>query len=136
MEQLWAEGRDRYVATGLDYAEAERLATTEHLGFEEDDAWFPLVAAWLERPPSSGGSLDESEEPGPRERRRLATTHEILRGALDMDEKSIAKQHEMRIGKILAKLGWPRAQRRINGVSMWVYLRPSDAWHALDRGAV
>lgn len=106
--QLWAEARETYKRLGgVQFREAERLATTVHEQYTIKDAWLETVERWLDEP-------DMMTEATPRSREFLRAT-DVLRDALNLDPKNIGKREEMRISGILQTCGYRRVQRRVEG---------------------
>jgi predicted P-loop ATPase len=111
--QLWAEGRELFLAGGIDYQEAELLAIHVHAEYMIGDSWLQKVASWLE------GEDFWREAPS---KRSYLQTHEVLQDALHIPARNWGKPEEMRVGKILRALGYKRAKRRVQGKSTWVYV--------------
>ncbi|QGH62726.1 VapE domain-containing protein [Serratia proteamaculans] len=106
--QLWAEARDTFKRLGgVQFHEAERLATTVHEQYTIKDAWLETVERWLDEP-------DLMTEVTPRSREFLRAT-DVLRDALNLDPKNIGRREEMRISGILQVCGYKRVQRRVEG---------------------
>jgi len=53
------------------------------------------------------------------------TVAEVLTEAVRMDLDKQAKHHEMRVGGILARLGWEKRRVRIGGSRVYRWSRPS-----------
>ncbi|WP_218145015.1 VapE domain-containing protein [Nitrosospira briensis] len=111
--QLWAEARELFLSGGIDYQEAESLATYVHKEHMLDDPWEPVIAHWLEK----GIHITGVPSTLP-----FLRTHEILRGALDMDIKFCGRAEEMRIGGIMGNLNYKRVKKRVGGKASWVYV--------------
>jgi predicted P-loop ATPase len=114
--QLWAEARDLFELVGVDYHDAENLATGVHADHMMKDVWEPFIRRWLNTEDDVTGEI-----PGTRE---FLRTHEVLEGALRMDAKSCKRVDEMRIGDVLRAIGYVRRQKRVNGEREYVYYRP------------
>ena len=112
-DQLWAEARDLFLASGIAYQEAERLAKFVHAQHMLHEPWTDDIRKWL----------DTEEDFGitPRQREML-TTGEVMREALRLDVTKKDRWAEMRVGKALVELGYQRAKRRIEGKPTWVYV--------------
>jgi predicted P-loop ATPase len=119
--QLWAEAREVFDLSEIDWREAETLAKEVHADHKISDPWLPLVSAWLEEPEDFGG---ESDVPGMRE---FLRAHDVLIGALRFEAKAISKREEMRIGKILQFLGYERVTRRVGKMTPKVWIRANVA---------
>jgi hypothetical protein len=115
-EQLWAEGAARFAMGGLAWGEALRLGAGEHEHYRAEDAWEHAVEGWL-----------SEEDVGGEVVRALSdlTTFEVLEGALRMEAKAVKRADEMRIGKILRKLGYEKAFVWRNGKNLRVWRRAS-----------
>lgn len=107
-DQLWAEGLVLFEAAGqqAEWEQAEKLAVVEHRAFMVGDPWQPIIEAWL-----AHSVLDD--EDGPLRGDSVVRTHDLLISALKKPEGQIAKKDEMRVGKILRRMGY------VNGVH-WV----------------
>jgi predicted P-loop ATPase len=112
-DQLWAEARDLFLATGIAYQEAERLAKFVHAQHMLHEPWTDDIRKWL----------DTEEDFGitPRQREMLMTG-EVMREALRLDVTKKDRWAEMRVGKALVELGYQRVKRRIEGKPSWVYV--------------
>lgn len=116
--QLWAEARVLFQAGGVAYAQAERLAQANqvHEAHMMSDAWAEPIARWLDEPGALTGEI-------PRARDYLRTS-EVLKGALNLDDKHIGRREEMRVSAVLKALGYERKRMRINGGRDWVFALP------------
>lgn len=113
--QLWAEARDRFLAEGVLWHDAEAQAKSEHARFEIHDAWVETVRDWL----GAQGLLEEA--PGTCDFLRL---DEVLRGALGIDMRHVKPAEQMRAGKVLHVLGYKRGVRRVKGIPKKVWISP------------
>jgi hypothetical protein len=105
---------------GVQYREAERLAGAEHEQYRITDSWEEVVREWL----SEFDDLDaEGDRAGGRNGDRPLHSHEILVGALRMDPKGIKRGDEMRLGAVLAALGYERRVRSMKGRSAKVWVK-------------
>lgn len=93
--QLWAEAAVVYLADGVAYQGAENLGVERHSDFVVSDAWEESVAHWL------------NNKEGGRSPRKLSgvTLRDVAVGALNFDERQMTHGTQLRIGKILRKLG-------------------------------
>lgn len=117
--QMWAEARERWTACGVEWEAAERLAGAEHEQYRITDAWEDVVREWLDE----FDDLDaEGDGAGCRNGDRKLRSHDILVGALRMDPKGIKRGDEMRLGSVLAALGYARKTRKVEGrdAKVWV----------------
>jgi hypothetical protein len=101
--QLWAEGRERFVAGGVCWQEAERLAKAEHGKFKVHDEWEQKVQAWLDEP-------DLADET-PRIKGWFSSA-DVLMGCLGFDLSRIDRRAEMRVAKVLKDCGMENTLRR------------------------
>lgn len=107
-EQLWAEGAELFARLGhVDYS-AEKLARPVHAQHTiSDGMWDDKIEAWLEQPASmpdfeSDGAADSRNGDG------IFTVADVLEGALREQVSRAGKAEEMRIGRILVRLGYER----------------------------
>lgn len=113
-DQLWAEAvyvarkgmeeganapRLRYWFEALDPADKSLIAALaeRHGDFAEEDAWTPIIAAWLAKKPvhSVNG----------------VTTGDVLTGALDIPAGKFEHHHQSRVGACLKQLRWEEGGR-------------------------
>lgn len=115
-DQLWAEGRALFCAAGheVEWQEAQTLAKAEHKHFTVTDTWDEAVVAWLD-----ADSMDGSD--GPRRGDGLVKVVDILASALGVQIGRTSKRDEMRVAKILSRLGYVRQKRRIGGIQTKVW---------------
>lgn len=104
--QLWAEARERFLAEGLLFAEAERLARSEHHKFKHVDAWHHRVSRWLDEP----DDLDEGQTP---RTSGCLRADDVLVHALGMDVARIKRADQQRVGAVLTACGMKSVQRRV-----------------------
>jgi predicted P-loop ATPase len=94
-EKWWPENKVQWEALGI--VQAARRT---------EDAWTPIIAAWLDKRPS--------DPP--------ITTTEVLTHALEMKPRDIEQSHSQRVGKIMRALGYERYQERSGPLrGMWFY---------------
>jgi hypothetical protein len=94
--QLWAEGAVIWKASGIAYADAERLAMGRHKAHEQTDVWLTRIGEWLTATPLSGQ---------PPYMRSLAIS-EVLEGALRMQPSQMDGKSAQRAGRVLRQLGY------------------------------
>jgi predicted P-loop ATPase len=126
-EHLWAEARDRFRASGIAWQDAEKLAPAEHADFETSDSWEEAISDWLDGPDINEvwDEGDKSKEPA--RRMRPFRTIEVIRGALGLHCPGMStKAHEMRVGKILRKLGCRKERVSIDGEQVRAWVAPND----------
>lgn len=124
-EQLWAEGRDIFLAEGVAYEEAERLAKKVHDKYMLIDGWEAAIVRWLDTPDEMDGKT-----PGERE---TITLDDVLRHALNIEVRSLKGSIESkRVSAILRKLKYENKKQWVNGRSVWVWKKrlsqPGDAF--------
>jgi len=105
--QLWAEGKARFLANGIEYKEAENLGVEVHGQHMISDIWETVVDNWLHEP-----DLLTGEKPidSP-----FLTSHEVLVSALKFDDKHINRKEQIRVGNILKALGFDNKLVRKGG---------------------
>lgn len=110
--QLWAEGAAMWKATGIAYAEAERLAAGLHKHYEMTDVWETRIGEWLIATPPTGD---------PPYLRALSLS-EVLEGAIKMQSAHMDAKSEQRAGRVLRALGYQSKNVKIGGrvVKRWV----------------
>lgn len=117
-DQLWAEAHERFLAEGILFKEAEKLAKLVHEDYRIVDMWEAYVVEWLT-------TADEMDGTTPQDREYIRT-EDILRSALNMDVRNVKGIHEgKRIGAILKVLGYTRTKHRTKGEPKpkWVWKR-------------
>lgn len=106
-KQLWAEARELFNLTGIQYAEAERLGSGQHEQYMIHDAWADPVESWLAGTEDLGVSAtEESTFPTTSRADRPFSMHALLVEALGFKAKDIKRADEMRAAKLLRKLGF------------------------------
>ena len=100
-DQLWAEGVVLFRRGGVQWREAQNLATAEHAAFKVRDPWHERVEQWLADDGLGGGAFGNAR----------FSTRDVLVGALRFADPQIQKTHEMRVARVLALLGYERVQR-------------------------
>ena len=116
--QLWAEGAAIWKATGIAYAEAERLAAGLHKHYEMTDVWEQRIGEWLTTPSPTGPSPCN----------RPLTVGEVLEEALKMQPAHMDTRAEKRAQRVLKALGYESKTVRVPGiektVKRWVIEAP------------
>lgn len=116
--QLWAEGAAIWKATGIAYADAERLAAGLHKHYEMTDVWEQRISEWLTTPSPAG----------PPPCGRPLTVGEVLEGALKMQPAHMDTRAEKRAQRVLKALGYESKTVRVPGidktVKRWVIEAP------------
>jgi predicted P-loop ATPase len=103
--QLWAEARDLFKISGLNFKEVEELAKAIHQDYMIIDPWADRIEEWL----SSTTGKD-------------ITTNLILTECLGMSVEKIGRQQEMRAGQALISLGFIKKSKRIGKKTKNVYV--------------
>lgn len=117
-DQLWAEGVAVFMAEGIAWQDAERLAKAEHHKFEVVDEMQALVEAFMASPPTP--KPGEPLTTTPRSMHPIRGV-DVLTGCYGMAVAQIKKADQMALSKIMKKLGYVRANMWSNGqvVKMW-----------------
>ena len=115
-DQLWAEAVACYRAGHpwwVERDEAEIFAAEQDQRYQAD-MWEEPIIAYLSQP-TAGESV---------------TGAQILEKALNIDPSHWGKPEQMRVGKIMHRLKWPRRRQskpdRPTGSRGYVYVRPDD----------
>lgn len=101
---IWAEARDLFIASGVQWAEAERLARDVHSEHEVDDPWEQKVASWLKQADPEHGTKAAACS--------YLTTGMVLFEALGMPAGRTTRGDEMRAGSVLKKMGFQKKRIR------------------------
>jgi hypothetical protein len=118
-EQLWAEGAHRFRRAGIAWRDAYELAKGEHAKFKMTDIWDDAVIDWLSRD-GMDGDVGAPRGAG------IVRVSEILLSAFRIEAGRQTKADEMRVAKILTRLGYvkpvhalwdARSKRQVRG---WV----------------
>ncbi|NYT45127.1 hypothetical protein H0A64_09865 [Alcaligenaceae bacterium] len=113
--QLWAEARDIFTRSGIQFRDAETLATDAHEEHMIHDSWQDAVSTWLDEP-----DLLTGESPRERDFLRVA---DVLVEALRFDQRNITRRDETRMGAVFSALGYSRKRLRVDGQRAYVYAR-------------
>lgn len=116
-EQCWAEGAVRFLAGGVEWQTAQKLAEEVHGEFAFHDEWEDKVRAWLADP-----MFDDLPTSG-----RHLLTHDVLVSVIGIDLKQIRRSDEMRMGSVLRKLGYTRKRIAVDGQQSYRYVPTSEA---------
>lgn len=123
-DQLWAEGAHRFRKSGIAWQDAYRLAKGEHAKFKMTDPWDDAVSAWLSRDAMDGdrGVLRSAGR---------VKVSEILLSAVGRPTGQQTKSDEMRVAKILTRLGYERFDGRDGGIkTKWWAIPAKDCEYA------
>ena len=115
-DQLWAEGRDLFLAGGVRHREAERLANAEHGDFAAHDDWDAVIQRWLSTPEFDGGT------PAGRE---FLSGGEILLDAIKLQIAQHSPAHSARIKRCMVRLEYVPANVMHDGKRRRGFLPPS-----------
>jgi len=116
--QLWAEAREVFNKTGIQFEEAEQLANQVHEKYFIKDAWQEIIEHWLDEPDLMTGQK-------PRARQFLRSA-DILREALNLEPKNISRREQMRIGHVLQNCNFKQVLRRVDGKVCRVWERRNN----------
>lgn len=119
-DQLWAEGIALFEMGGVAWSDAQHLAHEQHHHFKVTDPWQDAVEDWLER-----DAMDDADSAKKRKHAPIRTL-DVLVSAIGLRLDSIQKREEMRIGRVLTKLGYTRKQ-------VWLDGRNQKVWVEVDR---
>lgn len=116
-DQLWAEARDLFLADGIAYEDAERLAKEVHDNYMIVDPWEEFILQWL-------NTADEMDGHTPSDC-AFITTESLLKDALGFDTRQMRGITEgKRVGTIMRKLNYSRKKARHNGRMVWGWEKP------------
>jgi hypothetical protein len=120
LEQLWAEGAERFVANGVEWEEAQRLAPVEHDKYGMEDSWSEMLAEWMETACSEELSTGEVDGKSSTWRVFGFTSKEALMYGIGLTVRDINRSAEMRLAKVLSKMGGVkvRGSRKENGAEL------------------
>lgn len=104
--QLWAEARVMFLAGGLQYKNAERLARAQHAQHKISDPWSVRVGEWLECVDPLTGFAPSAEP---------LTINDIMCGALQMQPRDLNRGNQMRMAGVMKGLGYEKARTRAGG---------------------
>ena len=117
-DQLWAEGVALFKAGGVRWKEAQTLAVDHHAEFKVSDEWEDVIADWLARDEMDGTN-------GVPRGAGLVRVREVAQSAIRVELAGIDKKVEMRVAKVLAKLGYVRDTYWIGGKAQKGWMRPN-----------
>jgi len=106
--QLWAEGVERFKAGGVQYAQAESLATAEHAAHTISDEWEEPIRNFLQTPDELSGEKPED--------RGFITSSQIFAHALFITVERTDTRTAKRLARAMRALGWEKDDRRKNTV--------------------
>ena len=114
-DQLWAEARQMFLDSGIQFRSAEHLAEREHEQYMIKDAWLEAINKWLNEPDIATGEKPINK--------KYITTSEVLRWAIGLDVKNISRREELRIAKTLQSLGYKKTVTKQDGKSLRVFAK-------------
>lgn len=100
-DQLWAEARHMFRRDGVAWQAAYELAKHEHGKFKMSDPWDDAISSWLSRDAMDG-------EQGVARSAGRVRVSEVLTSAVGRPVGQQTKSDEMRVAKILTRLGYQR----------------------------
>ena len=107
-DQLWAEGIALWKQGGIQWQGAMEAAPAVHGEFStEDDPWESYIGEWLDAKPPFGEAARNGDRP--------FELSQILHGALQIRKGDATKADQMRAAKIMAKFGYIKKERMIDG---------------------
>lgn len=108
---IWAEAVQLFLANGVMWQDAERLAPGIHAEFEKEDAWTDHLREQL-------FAHEMGETPMAFNPDGLSMTN-ILRGIFDIAPKDISRKHQLDCAHALRRLGFVKKVR--NSVKVWMH---------------
>ncbi|WP_363322356.1 VapE domain-containing protein [uncultured Gilliamella sp.] len=114
-DQLWAEAKQAFADSGIQFSAAERLAASEHDQYMIKDVWQETVSRWLNEPDITTGEKPIDKN--------YLTASEVLRWAIGLDLKNIGRREEIRISKNLQELGYKKTVTKVEGKSLRVFAK-------------
>ena len=99
---------------GIQWRGIEELALETHREHMLVDPWEVQVRRWLHEP-NPLTTIKPIEQD-------YVTADEVLRGAIGLETKQIAKREEMRVSRTLSALGFKKERRSVNSTRIYVYL--------------
>jgi predicted P-loop ATPase len=94
-DQLWAEAAILYTIDGIAWRGMDALAAPARLEAQGNDIWEPLLAEWLR----NNGAL-------------YHRTYVLLTAALGLDPRTVSRVQELRMAKLMRKMGWEKKSVR------------------------
>ena len=95
-DQLWAEGRTLFQASGIAWQDAERLAKDVHQYYHAHDDWQTAVQRFLLSERLDGGIWGET----------MFESHDVLLHGIGIRTADMNRVHQVRVGRILRHLGY------------------------------
>ena len=116
-DQLWAEAVHRYRAGEIHYLlpEEDRARELAAEQYRARDAWEEVVDSWLEDR-WAGHQIETGQ--------RLLTSQVILRKALGLEPRDMDRAVAMRLGRVMAALGYANERQRVPRQAADLYRDP------------
>lgn len=113
-DQLWAEAVAEFLNGSVWWVRASEAAIFEEQQDQRyiGDAWEDLIRDWLDGKTESGQTQFE------------VRTSQLLGAALGIERGKFTIAEQQRVGRIMARIGWPRKKIGSRGSREWVYVRP------------
>lgn len=129
-DQLWAEAVVRY-ERGEDWWKLPEAAKEEQEARYEEDIWTHRIVKWLEGHLKGSDPLFNSHyASGTAAPIQVTSATEILSRVFDIELKKQDQALQMRIGRIMRRIGWERFLLREAGARIWKYRRKKVAGSA------
>jgi len=106
-DQLWAEAMQLWLAEGVLWQDAERLARKAQEEYKSDDPWESMVRDWL---------MDNDAA--------AYRSHDIILQAIGLGVTQINRGHELHLAQVMRKLGFTRRVLRIGGHNTKAWAKP------------
>lgn len=116
-DQLWAEGAVMFAMGGVDWREAEMLASLEHGQFKISDTWTAPTVRWL-RAERVGGSAPMGDP--------YLLVSDVIAGAVGVPVSQQDRGKELRMQRVLTSLGYSLCQADVDGRMQWVFARTAE----------
>lgn len=118
-DMIWAEAIQLYKTNGVVWEQAENLASDIHSEYMANDVWDEAVMVWL--------ASKYDQKTGLFDKKSYVQITEILLYALQIDVKYHDKKLEMRLAKILSRLGFEKKTRTKKRISGWSIIPNKEA---------
>jgi putative DNA primase/helicase len=118
-DQLWAEALARF-KRGEKWWEMPPEARDVQEDRYIEDVWAEPVHRWLD-----GLCSSDRYGSGMAAKIQKTTVAEILSRALDVDAKKQDRAMQTRVGNLLRRMGWRRIEKRVGGIKIRQYCRPT-----------
>lgn len=114
--QMWAEAYAQFIVSGVAWEDAEQLGRDQHHHHMIADSWEEVVREWLDQIGTDGVKNAD---------RKFLRIRDVLKWALNFDDKVISRKEENRMGKVLRAIGYEKGHFWHEGktVNAWVYTK-------------